>query len=167
MPFFLVPAGIGFNIFCDAFYRIFNKKNVFVAFCIFFIFYFTIPAWRQFTWENNWLRPLESIEQVSEWLMEQNDIHNDNVLVVHTTKWGEGWDYYLTHNWTCEGIYKKRLIDFTVDDSQRYEKIYFVEIHHESTQPDFLPMYTLLTDEYQKVTKVEPPELCITVYERN
>ena len=69
--------------------------------------------------------------EAAEYLLNTPDANNSETLVLISTFFSTGWDYYLTHNGKF-GLLKYRRNykgDFDVSNIQNYKKIYLLDIH--------------------------------------
>ncbi|MCM1495518.1 MAG: glycosyltransferase family 39 protein [Bacteroides sp.] len=74
---------------------------------------------------------LEPYEEMADYIMEQEDIYNDNVAIYNSGySMQKGWDYYLTHNGEREGkeaFYNREINDIKVLDG--IDRLYVCELH--------------------------------------
>ena len=65
--------------------------------------------------------------EAAEYLLNQPDANSSDTLVLISSVYSTGWDYYLSHNGKFEPLsYKK---NFDGVDIQKYKKVYLLDIH--------------------------------------
>lgn len=69
--------------------------------------------------------------EAAEYLLNQPDANSPDTLVLISSVYSTGWDYYLTHNGKFEPLKYKRNFqgDFSNTDIKKYKKIYLLDIH--------------------------------------
>ena len=69
--------------------------------------------------------------EAAEYLLNQPDANSSDTLVLVSSVFSTGWDYYLTHDGKFEPLKYKRNYkgDMNWDDIQKYKKVYLLDIH--------------------------------------
>lgn len=99
-------------------------------------------------------------EESANWLYQQPDIHNKNVLTILTAGWSDGWDYYLTHMNQRPKINREESANISEEKLKDITKVYLFTVHlanNIETQK--------LLDKYF-VKQSGPDNLPVTIYVR-
>ena len=101
--------------------------------------------------------------EAAEYLINQPDANSPDTLVLISSTYSIGWDYYLTHNGKFEPIkYQKTFQgDFDRENIKKYKKIYLLDIHILLNDADRMA----LEENFHQIYKDE--KSTVTTYIRN
>lgn len=80
----------------------------------------------------------EPFAEAADILKEQDDIYSKTTLVYSSTVVGEGWNYYLTENYTLPEVNWCDNTNYKEYDILQYSTVYFFDVHVEVAAPDDL-----------------------------
>lgn len=162
LPFLLVLCGLAFSILFNWFIKKTDRKllqkNVAVFFLIGVVILCIRNAKKTDIHEHMYNEPFQ---EVSEYLMTQEDIYDDDVVIFNTcNELPKGWDYYLSHKGARDSV---NVIWYSVtkQELKNINKVYVAILHlpylDESKQ-------TLLNSGYQLVETNE--QVPVLIYEK-
>ncbi len=102
----------------------------------------------------------QTYEETAEWLRNQNDIYNDNILVVLSSGWSDGWDYYLTHDWKEPVINRVEANNLTNEMLNGIDKLYVFQVHMDMSSA----ANEMIQNQFNQTS--ENQELSLKVYEK-
>ena len=159
LPYLLIIAGFGLveviSFFIEG--RIKKVKFVYVVLAFLLFVNSNVVSHVKGDMERTFYQPYR---EAAEYLINQSDANDSNTLVLISSVYSTGWDYYLTHNGKFKPLIYYRNFD-GIDNLEKYKKIYLLDIHTKLDDND----RKILEDNFHQVNQDE--KSTVQTYIRN
>lgn len=162
LPYMLIIASFGLEEIISFFTngRIKRIGFVYLVMSCFIFINSNVTLYTKRDMESSFYQPYR---EAAEYLINQPDANSPDTLVLISSTYSIGWDYYLTHNGKFEPIkYQKTFQgDFDRENIKKYKKIYLLDIHILLNDADRMA----LEENFHQIYKDE--KSTVTTYIRN